>query len=95
MQVQRTTDLFPKTVKESFSLLRRIIKGELVDKVEAKASKGCYAMLENLWVVGLVMFLLFLGQLALPHRQAEVRRTLEEGDRSRILPNLLCDLNAS
>ena len=87
------TYLLPELLEESLALLLSIIERVLLSKVIAEPGKGRHPVLVQLGTCLLVLVLLFLGELALSHRQTEVRRALENGDRLGIFGGFLCELD--
>jgi hypothetical protein len=87
------TYLLPELLEESLALLLSIIERVLLSKVVAEPGKGRHPVLVQLGTCLLVLVLLFLGELALSHRQTEVRRALENGDRLGIFGGFLCELD--
>jgi hypothetical protein len=83
----------PELLKESLTLLLGIVESVLLSKVIAEPGKGSHPVLVQLGPCLLVLVLLFLRELALSHRQAKVRRALEDRNGLGIFGGLLCELD--
>lgn len=87
------TYLLPELLKELFALLLGIVECVLLGEVIAEPGKSRHPILVQLGTCLLVLVLLFFSKLALSHRQAEIRRALEDGDRCGILGRFLAELD--
>lgn len=70
--------ILPDALVEGLAFLRSVVKGVALAPVVHEACKSGLAVPEQLRVVGLDALLLLGGEVALAHRQGEVRSSLED-----------------
>lgn len=90
-----TTYLLPQFLEECLAFLLRVVKGIPLSEIVPKPSKRRHPISVQLCTSFLILILFFLRKLALPHRQAKIRCSLEHRHRRSILRRLLRDLNTS
>jgi len=82
VQPESESAIVDQLLVESLALFRGVVEGVLVDEGVREAGKGIAGLLDLLLVPAILLLLLFLlgVKLLLVHRQAEVGRSLEDGE---------------